>query len=229
MGILLYNKGDTRTKRGLTSIGSLLLFLYPAFGKEVCYKVEYFFIDVAQVCISYEKDKEKISSKVKAETTGIIKLFRNIKYRGFSITREDFKPEKFYFFQKEKKLNIIHSYEFKDNKVLYQKKVNNKTLKKVIPLKEKILEPFSAGLYLFEKVKKQKEGSGILKIFFNGEIQNIKYKIKENKIIIKPDIKIEGIIKPTGNWEIKFNEGEKYPEEMVIRIRIGKVRLKREE
>ncbi|NPA53447.1 MAG: DUF3108 domain-containing protein, partial [Aquificae bacterium] len=198
--------------------------------EKICYLVEYFFIDVAKVCITYIKN-EKIETKVEANTLGFVNILKNISYFGFSKAKPNFKPEEFYFNQKEKGLRIVHHYEFKENYVKIQKIINEKKFLYYVKIKEKFyLEPFSASLYLFDKVK-EKEKKGFLTIFYNGKIYKVPYEVLEKKdflkIKIKPKIEVEGIIKPKGDWYLYIKKDGYYPEYMELKIRIGKIRLRR--
>ena len=197
--------------------------------KEVCYLVEYMFIDVAKVCISYSLDKE-ITTNIKAGTIGIVKFFKNIEYKGFSKAYSSFKPKEFYFHQKERELDIKHHYIFKKNRVKILKKINEKLIRYYSYIKEDFyLEPFSSSLYLFNRRNGKK--AGFLPVFYNGKIYKIPYKIKKRKnkteILINPKIEVEGIIRPRGKWVLFFKEKEIFPYKMELKIAIGKITLKR--
>ncbi len=211
----------------LTFILVIFFFFKESYGKEVCYSVEYYFIDVAEICIDFQEKNKRIYSKIKGETVGFVKLFKDIKYQGFSEANKNFRPKYFYFFQKEKSLKIIHEYVFEKNTVMYKKSKNNKTYRKEIKLTDKnIFEPFTAGYYLFKHIKEDKKGT--LKIFFNGKIQLVRFDIKksERKILLKPNVDIEGIIKPAGEWEMLFGK-DIYPVEIKAKIRIGEIKIRR--
>ncbi len=210
----------------------LLLNFEKTFAKkeEICYLVEYFFLDVAKVCISYETEKI-IKTDVKAYTIGLVKFFKNISYYGFSKAEKNFKPIEFYFNQKEKNLHIIHHYKFKKNFVKIKKVINKKNFLYYTKIKEKFyLEPFSTSLFLFEKLQiGVKEGS--LTIFYNGKIYKVPFKTKKStkgfQVEIDPRIEVEGIIKPRGKWYLYFKKKDKYPYKMELKIRIGEIKLKR--
>jgi hypothetical protein len=218
-------------KKVLITIFIFLSYSLNGYTREekICYLVEYMFIDVAKVCISYSSNKN-IKTDVKANTVGIVKFFKNIKYKGYSIVNPSFKPKEFYFHQKEKELDIKHHYIFKKNRVKVLKTINKKLIKYYSYIKEDFyLEPFSSSLYLF--MKKNKKNTGFLPVFYNGKIYKIPYKIKKRKnkteILIDPKIEVEGIIRPRGNWILFFKDKEKFPYRMELKIAIGKITLKR--
>ncbi len=200
-----------------------------SYSSEVCYKVRYLFIEVGKLCIEYKIKNGKIFSYAEAKTTGIVKLLKDIEYKGKSIASLDYKPEKFFFFQKERNLKIIHQYIFNKNEVLYKKIKNKKEeIKKINIGKKEFFDAFTAGLYIFKEKSPQEKK---IKVFFNGKLQDVKYRItktdKDKIIRITAKVNVEGLIKPTGEWKVYIRNGNLYPYKMEIKIRIGEVEIYR--
>ena len=201
-----------------------LLFIQISNAK-ICFDVEYFFIKIAEVCIKYEKDKDKLKTYVEASTVGIVKLFKDISYKGYAISDKNFQPKEFYLYQKERQLLVIYRYNFNKNQILSEKIKNSSKTQKIIKINDKnFFDPFTASYLILNELINEK-----IKIFFEDQIYEVKILKKkvENKKIIKIDpskIKAEGIIKPTGKWKIIYDNGKL--KDIKVRIRIGELVLK---
>ncbi len=210
----------------------LFFFTSLCLGSEkICYIAEYLFFDVAKVCIKYKVDKNTLYTKIDASTEGVVRLFKNIRYTGYSLAKKEKESIKCYLFvfeQIEKNLNIKYEYLFKEN-LIVTKKIKNgvKSINKFNIKLNHVLDPFSASYILFNKDLKE------IFIFFEGKINRIPVKVfieKDKKIMLLDvrDVRAEGILKPTGKWVLIFKKEDKYPEEIIAKIRIGKIKLKRE-
>ncbi len=203
----------------------IFLLFFQISNAKICFDVEYFFINIAEVCIKYEKDKNELKTYVEASTVGIVKLFKDISYKGYAISDNNFRPKEFYLHQKEKKLLVIYKYKFDKNKIFSEKIKNNIKTKKIVNITDKnFFDPFTASYLILNELINKK-----IKIFFEDKVYELKIlnkKFKNKKIIeIDPSkIKAEGIIKPTGKWRIIYDKGKL--KEIKIRNRIGELVLK---
>ncbi|WP_457642542.1 DUF3108 domain-containing protein [Persephonella sp.] len=202
---------------------------------KICYNTDYFFLTVAKTCIEYRIDNDKIRTYVISKSVGIARLFKNVRYEGYAVAdRKSLKPIRFYFLQKEKNLKIVHNYVFSEDHVEFSKIVEKDgKLKKRISKKIKIndcCDPFTASLKLLESIKMKDKGK--LKVFFNGKVYNIPFKVtsvsKLFKVEIKPEYDIEGYLKPSGRWIAWINPRENTIDKIMVRIRVGKIWLNKE-
>ena len=203
----------------------IFLLFFQISNAKICFNVDYFFINIAEVCIKYEKDKDKFKTYVEASTVGIVKLFKDIGYKGYAISDKNFQPKEFYLYQKERQLLVIYRYNFNKNQILSEKIKNSSKTQKIIKINDKnFFDPFTASYLILNELINEK-----IKIFFEDQIYEVKILKKkvENKKIIEIDpskIKAEGIIKPTGKWKIIYEKGRL--KEIQVRIRIGKIVLR---
>ena len=209
----------------------LMVFLVfvSAFSKEIhfssCYKGYYFFIPVIKNCISYDEIDGRGRFTTHVNTIGFLKLFKDIKYVGLSISKKDI-SKKFFFSQKEKDFSVEYWYEFLEGKILTKKTVKKngkiKRITKVVDNKENYLDPFTASVVMFKSLKNKNQG--FLKIFFNGKKYKIPYRISSQErlrlngkyyscyvIEIKPKIKGEGLIKTKGKWIVWAEKTTGFP------------------
>ncbi len=213
-------------------LGILLLFvLYvvQAFSKEIhfstCYKGYYFFIPVIKNCISYDEIDGKGKFTTNVKTIGILKAFKDIKYTGIALSKNNF-SERFFFIQRERDFSVEYWYEFRENLIFSNKTVkkggNIKRFSKVIDNKDRYLDPFTASVLLFKNFKTRKEG--FMKIFFNGKKYKIPYRLSGKEIIkagkrqyrcyvvlVEPDLKGEGLLKIKGQWKLWIDEKTGFP------------------
>ncbi|NPA52615.1 MAG: DUF3108 domain-containing protein [Aquificae bacterium] len=208
---------------------SLFLFYIGAFGKDItfssCYKGYYFFIPVIKNCISYVEKEGEGRFTATVETIGILKAFKDIKYRGFALSIND-KSKKFFFVQREKDFSVEYWYEFKDALILTKKSIKRgsviRRFSKVVPNEEGYLDPFTATVLLFKTFRYEKEG--FLSIFFDGEKYKIPYKFSKREeirvgsksyrcyvLVLEPRLQGEGLIKTKGKWKIWVDERTGFP------------------
>ena len=220
----------------------LLIFLLISgisFASELqkdCYKISYLFFNVARSCISYEITNKEIKTSVKAYTVGFLKLLKDIKYEGSSLSDRNFNSKKFYFYKKEKSYIEIHNYIFDKNWVYFRKVMikgaNGKTIKDKVKNKN-FMDPLTATLYYYQQIT---DGKPIQKrIFFNGKSYFVPYvkrkllEIKKNKVIyveIDPTkINVGGILQPTGVWKLWIDAKKPRLYKAEIKIKVGTVKI----
>ncbi|WP_456399584.1 DUF3108 domain-containing protein [Persephonella sp.] len=225
----------------MTKLILLMIFFFFSFQKsesssdKICYKTSYYFINVAETCIEYIYNGDNLETHIRSETIGLVKIFKDIVYEGFAVADlKTLKPKVFYFLQKEGDVVIEHMYKFHGNFVDFNKtfKENDREIKKVSKKIEidNPLDPFTAHLKLLREVEFLDKGE--LNVFFNGKVYSLPFRTLSLEpvfmIEVKPRYDIEGYLKPTGRWILWINPDSKKIEKMLIKIKIGKVKLYRE-
>ncbi|WP_293449156.1 DUF3108 domain-containing protein [Persephonella sp.] len=211
-----------------------------SYALETCYKGYYFFLPLVEDCITYEKNK--ISAY--AHSTPLGSLFKRVEYKGYSIHKENLKPEFFYFVQKEGNKKMIHKYRFSEDYIFFEKEIYKlegnrykfqKKLTKKIKNKD-YFDPFTASIYLYNVIKRKKEG--FLNIFYDGRRYKVPFKVlkdenleinsekhRTKKIYLHPDFKTKGLLKPTGNWYIWVDKKLDIPVKLELTFTIGSFKL----
>ncbi|WP_293443409.1 DUF3108 domain-containing protein [Persephonella sp.] len=223
----------------LLSLFFVLIFLSFSYGetRKDCYTVKYFFITVGNICIHYDF-KKTLKVEAKAETTGIFKILKNIRYSGYSISDKNLSPKEFYLKREEKGLIEIHRYKFSKEWINYRKTVIKGADEKIESQKIKnknYIDPFTASLYYYRQIR---SGKPIKKsVFFNGKgyfIPYFKRKIKKLKInnrsyecfyaeINPVKIKVGGIVQPAGVWKLWIEKNKNRLIKGVFKIKAGEV------
>jgi hypothetical protein len=211
---------------------------------EVCYRGYYLFFPVIVDCITYEENK----IKAYAYSTPLGSLFKKVKYEGSSTyenKNNKLASKDFFFIQQEGKHKLIHTYIFKKNKIIYQKrhyKLKNdryffkEEKKKIFRIKERFFDPFTSSVYLYKIIKTNKQGN--IPIFYDGKFYKVPFKVekeeklkidgkiyKTTKVFLNPKFETKGLLKPTGNWYLWIDNNLNIPVKMKINFTIGSFRL----
>ncbi len=223
----------------LRSLFFILIFLSFSYGetRKDCYAVKYFFITVGKICILYNFE-ERLKVEAKAETTGIFKILKNIRYSGYSISDKKLSPKEFYFKREEKGLIEIHRYKFSKEWVDYHKTIiigaDEKTESKKIKNKNYI-DPFTASLYYYRQIRSGNPikksvffgGKGYFVPYFKRKIENLKINNRSYECYyaeINPiKIKVGGILQPAGVWKLWIEKNENRLIKGVFKIKAGEV------
>ena len=220
-----------------------LLFLFSfSLSKEleVCYKGYYIIVPVVKNCIWY---KDNVTAAY-AYSTPLGSLFKKVKYYGYSI-HKGLSPKNFYFVQNEGVHRYIHDYKFQKRKIYFKKmhfKIKNgkevlkKKIEKAIQVKRRYFDPFLASDYLYEITKIYKKG--VVPIFFDGKFYTVPFKVLKvskftlkgktynvRKVLLKPDIKTSGLLRPKGDWIIWIDETMHIPIKMQLSFTVGSFKL----
>ncbi len=223
----------------------VLISSFPVFSKgfmyRACYKGYFFFIPVIKNCIEYTENEKTGFFKTDVETVGILKIFKNVHYTGISVM-ENQNSKRFEFIQKEKNLKVFYRYIFYKGyvKTEKRKKEGKKVFidKKVVPLDSKYQDVFTASVQMFKSLKKTKKGK--IFVFYDNKTYSIPYKREKEEIIkigrkkysvyrviLKPRIKGEGLIKTKGNWILWIDKHTGFPVKVKAVFDKGIMYLKR--
>ena len=161
----------------ITSLFLILGILFTGKSNETefnCYEIKYLFLTIAELCVKYKIGKNTIETIITATSKGLFKLIKDVKYEGYSIADINLNSKKFYFYRKEKESIEIHRYIFKKNKIIANKiikKGNNEKKENKIYANDNYIDPFTASLLYYRKIKKKEKIQK--KIFYDGNFYYI--------------------------------------------------------
>jgi len=208
---------------------------------KACYRGYYFFIPVIENCIQYSENGNDALFKTTVKTIGVLRLLKNVEYRGFSVMKSQ-RSEKFEFYQKEKNLEVVYRYVFHKGFVETEKRKKNRNKvfidKKRIYLDEKYQDVFTASVSMFKNFKNKKKGK--MFIFYDGKTYTIPYYLKDEdrikvgkveynsyRVILKPNIRGEGLLKTRGKWIVWIDKRTGFPIKVKAVFDKGIIYLKR--
>ncbi|WP_457638571.1 DUF3108 domain-containing protein [Persephonella sp.] len=217
-----------------------LLFVVHASAETVktdCYTVSYYFLEVAELCISYSYSNNSIKTEVTAETKGILKLFKNIRYTGGAVADRNFNTKRFFLYRKEYGTVEIHRYLFYSQWVEIVKKIIKGAQEIVEKKKVKnkgYTDPLTGSLYYYRHISENKPVKK--RIFFNGKGYLIPYKNRkevstENGKVVYVEIDpsemdVGGLIQPTGTWKLWIEPRRKILLKAQLKIKAGVLKIK---
>lgn len=208
-----------------------------------CYRVEVFFFKVGESCINFQETKDLILVDSFMRTVNIGSIAKRIYDNGYSeINKNSLNPSRFYFHQEEGNFKRNQEYVFVDNKI-YVRETKFQGLTDSIEKDEKkvyqssnYLDPYTAALYLFMNVEKNR--NGYIKLFYDDRFYDIPYDVKSEektkvdnitydtfKVVIKPRIQGKGLLKPKGDWTLWIDKKRKVPVKMKVGFIIGSVNV----
>ncbi len=221
---------------------SLFLAAKSSFANvSLCFDVELLIFKVGESCISYKDVGEDILIESFMRTVNIGSIAKRVNDTGYTyVAKEGLKPRKFFFYQEEGSFKRYQSYHFQEDKI-WVKEVKYRGLTDEVEKDEEktypnngYRDPYSLALFLFKEVFKSQ--SGYLNLFYDDRFYNIPYKvlndenikIRENKfstrkVLIKPEIKGKGLLRPKGNWYIWIDKDSQLPVKMSVGFIIGSV------
>lgn len=209
----------------------------------VCYRVEVFFLKVGESCINFKETEDMILVDSFMRTVNIGSLARRIYDNGYSeINKNSLRPYRFYFHQEEGNFKRDQEYFFIDNKIQVRETKFRGLTDNIEKDEKKVyedlnyLDPYTAALYLFMNVEKNR--SGYIKLFYDDRFYKIPYDVRSEekikvdntlydtlKVVIKPKIRGKGLLKPKGDWTLWIDKKRKVPVKMNVGFIIGSVNV----
>lgn len=207
----------------------------------LCFDVEIFIFKVGESCISYKDSGNEILIESFMRTVNIGSMAKRVDDKGYAIaSKNGLTSKKFVFYQIEGNFKRYQSYEFDDNKIKV-KEIKYKGITEEIENDENKTysyngqrDPYTLALFLFKEVFKS--NSGLLHLFYDDKSYKIPYqvindekiKVKDKifdskKVLIKPEIRGKGLLRPKGNWYIWVDKSTQLPVKMSVGFIIGSV------
>ncbi len=208
---------------------------------ETCYRVFVLFLPVAESCVAYKQEGEKLTISSWVKTIVIGKIVHRVHNWGKS-ELEGFKPVYFELFQREGEYERDHYYHFNRKGVdysiiLFNDDEEREEIKRGFYESSVFLyDPFSASLALYLDTPNTR--GGYIQLFYDEKIQNISYRttgeevIKVNgieystwKVVLIPEIETKGTLKPRGKWLIWIDRVSLIPVRFEIKFNIGSAKV----
>ncbi|MCX7990996.1 MAG: DUF3108 domain-containing protein [Proteobacteria bacterium] len=213
----------------------------PANAITLCYDIEIFIFKVGESCISYKDMDDEILTESFMRTVNIGSVAKRVNDKGYAIANRDgLKPKKFVFYQEEGNFKRYQSYDFEEGKIKVRETKYKGLTDEIENDENKTYQykgqrdPYTLALFLFKEVFKSQSGN--LSLFYDDKSYLIPYqvlkdelvKIKDKKydtkqVLIKPEIKGKGLLRPKGNWYIWVDKKTQLPVKMSVGFIIGSV------
>ncbi len=228
-------------------IAVLFLITFPVkvFSGELtaCFSVEVLIFKVGESCITYKDAGEYIIVESFIRTLNIASKAKKIEDKGAATLKKvGLMPKNFVFFQQEGGFKRFQRYDFEDLKIKMLE-IKFKGLSDDIETNQYKTypytgqrDPFSAALFLFKEATRTERG--YLNLFYDDRSYQIPYKFigeeqikisgntfSAKKLLIKPEIKGKGLLRPKGDWYIWVDNETLLPVKMSVGFLIGSVNV----
>jgi hypothetical protein len=208
-----------------------------------CYKAYFILFPLAQICISYRREKENLIISSIARTTSFGNIVKRISNFGWSIIYEkELKPKKFFYHQDEIGFKRDQLYIFKDGKIyvkktLYGQKEKDENIEdfKEYP-QDDFLDPHTASITLYREAIKYENGT--IKMFYEDKYYYISFRVigediakselgnfKTRVVEVEADVETKGPIKPKGKWIIWLDVDKTFPVKMQLNFTLGSLKV----
>lgn len=207
----------------------------------LCFDVKIFIFKVGESCITYKYSGNEILIESFMKTVNIGSMAKRVNDNGYAIaTREGLLSKKFVFYQEEGNFKRYQSYDFEVDKIKVRETKYKGLSSEIEKDENKIYQytgqrdPYTLALFLFQEIFKSEKG--LLNLFYDDKSYKIPYEVLKDetillndnkfdtkKVMIKPEIKGKGLLRPKGKWFIWIDKKTKLPVKMSVGFIIGSV------
>ncbi len=202
---------------------------------ETCYKIFFLFLPVAESCVEYNSEGEKLIVKAWVKTVVIGSIVKRVNNKGEAHLRK-LKPEEFLLFQREGRYIRDHRYLFGNSGVKYRivrYKGKTRNIKEgFFKSRETLYDPFSASVFIYIHTPNKKGGT--LTLFYDEKTRKVDYRTvgeeevevfgklyKTWKVLFNPEMETKGFLKPKGTWYAWIDKNTNIPVRLKVSFTIG--------
>ncbi len=215
----------------------LLLLVGFSFSKELetCYRILFWFLPVAESCVSYSLDSKELRIKSWAKTVAAGSLVKRINSWG-EATLVGLSPKSFALFQREGSFIRDHFYFFTKEGVSYRiiryRGAREEVKEGLFKSSVLLLDPFSATLAVYIDTPNYRDS--VVHVFYDMKVQTIHYRtISEEevvvlgskyntwKVLLIPKFDTKGLLKPKGKWFVWIDKETNLPVKLKVSFTIG--------
>ncbi|WP_340694624.1 DUF3108 domain-containing protein [Hydrogenobacter thermophilus] len=204
-----------------------------------CYRAYFFFLPVAETCITYEDKGTDLYVSSTVKTINVGKLVKRVYNRGQAIIEKNpLSPINFKYYQEEGEFKRYQEYVFKNGKI-YVKEIKYKKLSDEVERSEdkvyqysNYVEPYTASLLLYRDSAIKSYGTILM--FYDDKDYVLPYSVIKREytetpagifntrvVEVYPNINTKGLLKPKGKWYLWLDEETYIPVKMQLSFVIG--------
>lgn len=227
--------------RALKVFAILLGLAGLSFSQELkaCYKAYLFLLPVAETCITYKQENNKLKINSHVRTINVGKIVKRVYNRGgATVELPELTPRHFVYYQEEGEFKRYQEYRFNNGRIKVVEIKYVKLSDEVEKKEEKeyeyrgFVDPYTASLILYRESAKVEKGT--VKMFYDDKEYWLPYKVvgrerietpvgsfSTRKIEVQPNIETKGLLKPKGVWYLWIDEETDVPVRMELKFLIG--------
>ncbi|MFN7065386.1 MAG: DUF3108 domain-containing protein [Aquificaceae bacterium] len=228
--------------RAFKTLALLLGFASIGIAQELkaCYRAYLFLLPVAETCITYRQEGDKLKTESFVKTINVGKLVKRVYNKGEAIiSLSDLKPIHFVYYQEEGEFKRFQEYRFSEDRIRVTEIKYVKLTDEIEKREEKehiyrgYVDPYTASLMLYKDTARFE--SGTVRMFYDDKEYILPYSVKgmerigefnARKVEVYPNIETKGLLRPRGTWYLWVDQETNLPIRMELKFLIGSASAK---
>ncbi len=206
---------------------------------ETCYRIYMWLFPVAESCVLYRKEGDRMEIKSWARTVVVGRLVKPVNSWGIA-TLSELKAKSFALYQREGSFIRDHLYLFGEDGIEYRiiryKKEGEEIKEGFFRSSADLFDPFSTSLLIYVDTPNFRGGS--IPVFYEAKVQSVDYRtVGEEevevmgevydtwKVLLVPRIEAKGALRPKGNWYVWVDKETNIPVMLEISFTAGSAKV----